>query len=614
MKIGYLAGFSWLWLLIALLTFTLSSCEYEPKGENFVDVPQKDTVIIDLEVIPNDSVIIIAEGTSITYNISPSTLLIHEVKTYLNDSLIDYGIGNHVNFYINPDLYTPGSYIMTLKIVTSTGSGSLGDLLGAEVARFEKTWTVYIDSGYPNPVNILSVTNDYGRIKIDWESYSRVNFHYYFLEREVYEYGNWHKRRECKIFDSTSYYIDSTCLGGNVRYTITVFALNHSLGAEGNQMEFNTTSPTFTINSDKDFNYIFKWSKCMLGGNLDRYELHSVYNYHDSILFQSDQAGDTVFTMPGGLYPEKRFTLYWISDESVIFSQDIEEMELFFRIGDEFTYFEKSSHSTLPDVYIYGLSSDNIYRVDGFSGEIIDQRDNLDLNGISVSPNNVYLCGFHSKTIYLFEPLELGQNWTVNIEDFIGQCPNISSLKVANDGTLLVRCGNIFTNLSLILGGVVFSQTIDGLDNFDSFDLSPEGNYFLTYESESDEIIVYDISTGPIQSFESLGLGFRPPRFLLDSNPEKLLTIKNNTVEIRDCSNQSIINSFSAPVSYIFDIDPYTNYAFAKDSDNQAYYILSLGDGLIKKIIHASSYSSTVNIALVNSILYYGNVKINIEY
>ena len=173
----------------------------------------------------------------------------------------------------------------------------LGDLTGAEVALFDKTWTVYIDSGYPNPVNILSVTNHYGRIKIDWESYSRVNFHYYFLEREVYAYGNWHKQRECKIFDSTSYYIDSTCLGGNVRYTITVFALNHSFGAEGNQMEFSTTSPNFTINSDKDLNYIFKWSKCMIGGNLDRYELHSVYNYHDSIQFQSDQAGDTVSTM-----------------------------------------------------------------------------------------------------------------------------------------------------------------------------------------------------------------------------------------------------------------------------------------------------------------------------
>ena len=125
MKIGYLLVFSWLWLIITFLAFTLSSCEYEPKGENFVDVTQKDTVIIDLEVIPNDSVIIIAEGISITYNISPSTLLIDEVKTYLNDSLIDYGIGNDVNFYINADLYTPGSYIMTLKIVTSSGSGSI---------------------------------------------------------------------------------------------------------------------------------------------------------------------------------------------------------------------------------------------------------------------------------------------------------------------------------------------------------------------------------------------------------------------------------------------------------------------------------------------------------
>ena len=157
-------------ILYILITVGLfSSCEYDPSGNNFIELTAPDDFIaIDIslnDIDPSDTIYVF-QDTRISIKINANKAL-QQTVILLDGERFNYLWGNPYNFIIRPDELSEGVHKLTVNAFFTSGSGSLADLMVGEYVG-EMSWNIRIMREKHFSVDYR--LNEEGFLEIYWEN------------------------------------------------------------------------------------------------------------------------------------------------------------------------------------------------------------------------------------------------------------------------------------------------------------------------------------------------------------------------------------------------------------------------------------------------------------
>ena len=128
--------------------FLFTACEYDPSGNNFIELtPPDDFIAIEISlnnINPSDTIYV--------YQDTQFSLKLNAGNRNLRQFTILFGTQEHsyyswenpLNFVISPSENREGVYKLTVNAIFASGSGSLADLMGMEGYTGEMSWNIRI--------------------------------------------------------------------------------------------------------------------------------------------------------------------------------------------------------------------------------------------------------------------------------------------------------------------------------------------------------------------------------------------------------------------------------------------------------------------------------------
>ena len=230
------------WTSSVVLLLLFFSCDYEPHETYVKEIPEPDlsNLSINLSNNSNDTLYLFRK-TDLNYHAFLDGRQTYFAYVYLDDFQIETLHNNDTTFTLDAERYEDGQHILKLEIYASAGTGSLGDVAGAEQLVLTREWVAYIDNSIPERVDFSSVGITDGSMMINWTRYPRVNFSAYVLEKQYwnqpYDMYSTCWQKEFTDKDVTSFR-DSTYLGGKIRYRIRIRAGDLFGGYTTKQFEY----------------------------------------------------------------------------------------------------------------------------------------------------------------------------------------------------------------------------------------------------------------------------------------------------------------------------------------------------------------------------------------
>lgn len=223
------------------IPFLFLSCEYGPDGSYFVDVnPTPNTAFaIDLDQ-PGDTLYV--RGTvDLKYTIKTPGKKIHEYRWLLNNQVITQHYEPSKSITLSTERLADTTHVLTLKVRTTTGTGSLSDKSGVEQLEAYRTWVLITDNAPPSTVSITKVFEDEGTLRVTWEKYKRRYLKNIYLYRiNTYGYAD----KVIRLSPDATSGTDTEYLGGPVKYMLA-FEDDRGKFAYSERVAFSSPLPTY---------------------------------------------------------------------------------------------------------------------------------------------------------------------------------------------------------------------------------------------------------------------------------------------------------------------------------------------------------------------------------
>jgi hypothetical protein len=260
---------------IYFLMITNFSCDYQLDKEYFkeVDKPDLNSIFIDLNE-KNDTIAIF-QSSQFKYKAEIGSKKIYKIVVYFDNKEITSFNSAEANFYLSSQNYKDGFYIMRLEMYTSSGTGSLGDKLGAEQIKFVREWIASIDRTIPQPVSITSIKQTNGTLEIKWERYTQHNFQAYVLRKYCFDpyFGVYLSCEQYEIKSkSQTNFNDLNFMGGIVRYELSVIGGGQPSSVTQKDFSFAFDPMLKHMWIDKK-NVKLTWRKTPFFKNFQKYDL-----------------------------------------------------------------------------------------------------------------------------------------------------------------------------------------------------------------------------------------------------------------------------------------------------------------------------------------------------
>lgn len=215
----------WIPLLITLLA--ASSCTYNPEGIAFKEVRKVEDpqVSLSLSELSMNDTLYVYQPTSLRYDLSTKSGKILDVTVRYDGTTVQSDASAFGTIRLDGALLTTGVHNLRIEVTTTSGSGSLADLAGAEGFQVWKSLTVIIDvNPPPTPVPVFSTEN--GLLKISWTPFPGKNF----LRYTVTVYDSRHGGSS--VIDITdpaqASYVNPLYFGGYpIEYTVATHTFMH---------------------------------------------------------------------------------------------------------------------------------------------------------------------------------------------------------------------------------------------------------------------------------------------------------------------------------------------------------------------------------------------------
>ena len=128
-------------LFIILIALVVGSCFYEPSGEFFKDLPEKDYSNVSVDLNDQSDTIYISKFTNLRYSINTEEYHFSEIQAELNGEKIfsdDYFNG-WIPF--DPYYFGTGTHSLSIKLIIHSGTGSLADKNFKEFTQVDASTT-----------------------------------------------------------------------------------------------------------------------------------------------------------------------------------------------------------------------------------------------------------------------------------------------------------------------------------------------------------------------------------------------------------------------------------------------------------------------------------------
>ena len=553
------------------------SCDYDPDGENFVNLPLPDStdISIDLANLEGDT-LYIYDHTEVFYKALAGIKEIKYIRGTIGDQHITAG-GNNGSFMIYTYQIPDGFHSMELELIVFSGTGSLADRRDEPTFRILKTYVVAVDTSVPDPVAITSIDLKDGTLELAWYKYDKFNFEKYYLTKYVrypldQGYGV-HWIKEIKNRSTTSLR-DSTYIGGGIMYTLSVVA-----GPRQSTWDQKYYEHPFKLLLEWEWadksNIKFTWRKTPFFKNFSSYNLHFSVG-SDPRTFAINDVNDTTLTIDAQMtfaetkyinvvaYPHRVDTYH----PDYIYAND------YFYQGISFPtrYENYITYNAVLDKYFAlegGGSPSRLIRIDGTSNQGEDTIPSSS-EYFAVSDNGQYLYTSKGKMLTRLDPLNFSVSQTFDLSTLLP--PNSwqdRRITISNSNLLAISTGSRSYVLDMNTFTIV-QEWLDGTGD-SRVSISPGGGYLIKRG------LIY--AWNGSQFVESGGT--YDPNFIIQylfKNDEKLILTRAGTIDVIDLASGALDTQITSPASEI-SYDPVSDLLGGYDS-NGKYYLHSLSSAV----------------------------------
>jgi hypothetical protein len=580
-------------LLLLLLSF--SSCEYETEKvyirtvNRDVQPPEITTVDLDLE---NDTIYLF-NGREVTFRFISSDQKINEVVFKVDGEKETVYYSDNGTFLLDYGQMNEGEHTLLLEVITSSGTNSIADILGAEGYVFSKSWILNVYKDY-NTRLTTGVRN--GCLNFSWEKYPVPDFTEYIIYREK----SYNEKIEVGRTKSTEF-TDCSYVGEGGRYFVEVLKKDAQLFSWG-YAELNAELPLLSYTCNINNESAIKWSKSKYFNAVDIFYLsvnHGINSVWDYVkVRETRDPEDTTWIVPASylfgdnidvkLLLVPRNSVIYTPDENYRFDADLDGLAIGFPFKSGPV---SANHITQvsSDEFAYILSCDSLIiqsvsqrrKVDRFTYEpsycsmcrFIDFR---------VSASGGYLTTYFDcdNKLMLLNTDDLSKHTTYDLKSFSGQ--NYSpQIPVSDSATGIINTATGGFYMFDFSKSVPLGHYSNGNYGGTGSSISSDGNYvFLT----DDSLRLVRFEDSQFTGIWKHSMTDVPKYYAFDgSDPDRLVLWNGSVLSVKKCSDFSDLYSFTLTDGYILNIDYFSNEMLTYSDGH--LYVRSFADGTLIKDI-----------------------------
>lgn len=542
--------------LLFVLTLCLNSCDYELSKLNIGNLTRpSESHQFDLSIISETDTIDVFQNATFEYNINTYGLDVKSAKFSLNEKEWDV-TSTSGSFVILPDEFTPGFYLLSLKIKTNSGTGSIAEHFGTEGYIVEKKWTVYIDNTLPAPIVIAKSISEKGFLKFSWPKCNRVDFVGY----KIYGFPSY-----CNISKTISNrnilsVEDSSYIGGYYEARIDIL-LKDNRTVRGFMLYLDDPYPILNFESLGIDNLRLYWPKSKYRA---KYTLKDTHN----IIFQS--YNDTSFNV---VHPGIGNSVYYVLN--LVPTQfdwvDYKYYDSYSRkecvVGNHFLSSGTSRYGYNPVEKVVYANNGTGYEIDCYDVTTMKRKNHLSntkivYSGFYSCPNNsTKVAVLALDYIYVFENSNLTNPVMISYS-CIGK--DISNFTMTDNGLIGISYSSQYDLIRIsdknTIANISITDNIDYLGN-KMCSTSNDGKYYNVVTHKG--LNLYKIENGIISQIYKDNREYTSTLFNPKNSNELFVSLFNsNIIERRNATDFSLIQTIIMPgnSNKIMNID--------SDSDN----------------------------------------------
>ena len=422
-------------LSYVILVAILFGCDYLPTETNFKSVtpPQNN---IGITVLDTSAVNQLRGTVTIPVQTKLNGHSVKYIKGFLDNREVSLYMSGSNYVVFNTEYCQDGEYTFTLLLVASSNSGSLADLVGAEVLYSAVNYRITIFNAPVYTPQLKAISIEDGALKITWEKYNQYCFKQYILKRNGSIVATFSDVNQTSFLDTT-YFSDYAF------YTLTTKVLNFS--SESPSKYFAGISPTFvSATKTQDEKMLLTWNRYPFNHAFGKYVIGGL---EDSTAFTSINDTMVVDNNPplgaGGTY---LLSVYSKTGEKVPMTAYIHGEP----VGTPFEFDEPDLLKYIPekDLLIKFLYSYTTYQYtmsyyDGSSmnllkSQVLD-RDFNSVSGLGISDNGEYIYYPAGSKVYKLNNTTLLKEDEIDLISLMptGHYNYIRNVKVNNNNQLL---------------------------------------------------------------------------------------------------------------------------------------------------------------------------------
>ncbi len=611
------------WLPVNLFLFSillLSSCEYKPKGDYFLNLSAKPPPSV-LITIPghSDTLAMVSYQTfNVQVTCENRSALFH--RMYIEGEL-KYTRESGNNFSIDPLNYIShdGIYLMTIEIGINTGSGSIADVLGTEGYLFQQDFILVVLREQVGFYPDIKFDRSGGRMKLTMDVPANVtNIRKTVFSKSV---GMSTATAFASVTGNSHYEaIDPQYVGEEASYMVQTY-IGDPAGTlfypfvTGSQ-NASSDLPLVTTEAAASGFPLIRWNKTHYADNCGSYRVYGMLaNAPPAIqlLGTVSNINDTTYETHGMTFPGS-YTFHvatvplqvplWYTDQ---LAWDSYSNGSYAHVGLNSFYFNRFLSPDIPYIY-YTATADTINELSTETGAITDVITTATgwFYTYAVSPNGKYLLAANGieDFSYLFYDLTSNHASWVPSSQIIGAGAETGIISVSDIGIASIISGTRLVVYNFISLSPVTQLELPSWG--DRTVISSDGQYVF---AEAGYLYLYKLTSGTLQQkWASSSQSGTFKYYTFDpSRPSKARIQIDQTLFTRDCETWANEGSFVMDIDYICNIDFANGHILGKSTGY--FKVLDLNSGNLQFQNPTVTNSITTDLRIKKNTIYHSSGK-----
>ncbi len=600
-------------LLTILSLLSLTSCYFQPDGENFVELNSTGTVPdVDVDLNLATDTIYVTKNEWLNFSYVSNSDKVVGAQFIINGqetSVFEDKTGSiQLSWYFtNTD---SGAYPMIMKLFTHSRTGSIADKLGAEGFLLERQWTIVIVDSYHLGSDILKTEFINGSLEIDWRMFKGMDFSNYKLYKEMPYLQNSRVLVTTILSQDQTSFVDNTYHGEESRYYIVVNDQFY-----GSDMTVKGPLPELSATNTSTGDILLKWSIPPYSKNLKGYR---VSFRDDTGQFQTLLDINSV-TTDSCIVPSPRFAYYYeLFLTPIALSDNLYEDWLLQQVlstkaiaayGLETPKYNTALGGLAPMTYLYNYNRISVFDNQQFS-VTKEFTSDIGYSSFDVSSNNRYLVAKLNSLgqVQLYDLQNASKSKLLSLSSIYPVMGHIAS--VSDKGT-----GVIINDQTAVLFDYLNETELGEIqlkyNGLYSNKISASGNFFLCETYNGYEYFEFrNNQIERLPGFNDNNDYVLHADYLPGAN-EKLVRAFSNRVEVLNCNTWQIEKqwTFASPIVEAYNLDMSSGKLFLRVENN--LILFDPNNGTSKEVMKTgnTNYVNKWNLFYNNGQILWGEGK-----